>query len=348
MNNERPPIEEKDPAKPLANPSMAAPPQIATGSILFVVNPVAGSNSGLDLPSLIATACGAKQPYVLFIPASVTELREKLPLLLQSVAIEKVVIAGGDGTVMDTVPLLLPTDVLAAAGQPGLTASPIQHNASDIDSPCRPIGLLPLGTGNLLAQNLGIPTDIHAALQVVLHGKPQAIDVGRINDHLFVLNAGVGIDAEIMAKTERKTKKRWGVFAYVVEGARQVLAPRRAKVSILADGKRIRAKAIGVLCFNVGSQIGGGLHVVPNVEPDDGLLHGSIFRIQGAFDFFLGLFQVLIRKRGQRRDPVQHFLARHIRIESTPTLKAQADGNVIGETPVTIELLAHKLYFLIP
>jgi diacylglycerol kinase (ATP) len=329
----------------------AQPPEIAAGSILFVVNPVAGSNSGLDLPSLIAEACGAKQPYVLFIPASVDELREKLPQLLESAHIEKVVIAGGDGTVMDAVPLLLPADVLDAS-QPNGNNDVRKHTShqqgSAVPSVLRPIGLLPLGTGNLLAQNLGIPTEIHAALQVVLTGKPQAIDVGRINEHLFVLNAGVGIDAEIMAKTERKTKKRWGVFAYVVEGARQVLAPRRAKLNILADGKRIRAKAIGVLCFNVGSQIGGGLHVVPNVEPDDGLLHGSIFRIQGAFDFFLGLFQVLTRKRGQRRDPVQHFLAQHIRIESTPTLKAQADGNVIGETPVTIELLAHKLYFLVP
>src|SRR5688572_11086842 len=86
----------------------AQPPEIAAGSILFVVNPVAGSNSGLDLPSLIAEACGAKQPYVLFIPASVDELREKLPRLLESAHIEKVVIAGGDGTVMDAVPLLLP------------------------------------------------------------------------------------------------------------------------------------------------------------------------------------------------------------------------------------------------
>ena len=312
-------------------------PVIAAGSILFVVNPVAGSHSGLDLPMLIAEACGASQPYILFIPDSVDELRKKLPLLLQSDSIEKVVIAGGDGTVMDTVPILISTLT------PTDGAEPLANKLHALS-----IGLLPLGTGNLLAQNLHIPIDIKAALQVTLTGKRQPIDVGRINGHLFVLNAGVGIDAEIMARTEQETKKRWGVFAYVVEGARQVLSSQRAKVSILADGKRIRARAIGVICFNVGSQIGGGLHVVPNVEPDDGLLHGSIFRIQGAFDFFLGLFQVLIRKRGQRRDPVQHFLAQHIRIESTPTLKAQADGNVIGETPVTIELLPYKVCFLIP
>jgi diacylglycerol kinase (ATP) len=291
--------------------------------ILFIVNPSAGASRNLDVPSLIKRAM-ANRRHEVILPDSPEALVTIIPKFLQQYPeLKKVVIAGGDGTVMSTIPVLKDYEHLS-------------------------IGLLPLGTGNLLAQNLGIPLDMNAALQVVLKGRCQPIDLCRMNEHYFVLNAGAGVDAEIMAKSERFGKEIFGVWAYVLEGARHVLFPKSYKFHIIADGKKIQARGLGVICFNAGSQVGAGVSIAPDVVPDDGYLYGTIFRIQGVFSFLRGFIQVLRNKSGHRRDPVQHFRAKHITISSRPKLCTQADGNVVGETPITLEVLPKQLSFLVP
>jgi diacylglycerol kinase (ATP) len=302
---------------------MSAETGQASPTILFIINPQAGAGKGKRLPRLIDAKLGNSVPYEIFLSKSQRALHEALPALLALESLQRVVVAGGDGTLMTLLPIL--------SAHPHLT-----------------VALLPLGTGNLLAQNLHLPTQLEAALNVALYGQVKHLDIGQINAHYFLLNAGVGIDASIMAATRRSHKKRWGALAYLVEGARQFLMTRRAKIRITADGKVMHSTAIGVLCFNVGSELGGGLKVTQNVTPDDGWLHGSILRIEGPLEFFVGLFQVLLRQHGQRRDAVHHFKAKEILIESRPNLKAQADGNLIGETPVTIKLLEQKLRFIVP
>src|SRR6478609_5515309 len=134
--------------------------------ILFVVNPKSGRFRSSDLKGLLAKKL-KNQPYEIFESKSAQELKEKLPLKLQNPNLSKVVIAGGDGTIMDTLPFL--------AERPELK-----------------IGIFPLGTGNLLAQNLGIPVDLKEALKTILKNRCQAVDLCRINEKYFILNAGVG------------------------------------------------------------------------------------------------------------------------------------------------------------
>jgi len=301
---------------------MNTSPTNENDTILFVVNPKSGGFRSSDLKGLLAKKL-KNQPHEIFVSKSAEELKEKLPAKLDNPNLSKVVIAGGDGTIMDLLPFL--------AERPHLK-----------------IGIFPLGTGNLLAQNLGIPIDLKEALKVTLNGRCQPVDLCRINEKYFILNAGVGADAEIMARAQKsKTKQYFGVWTYVVEGAKQLFLPRFAKFHVEADGQHIHARSVGVVCFNAGGKVGRNLTMVPNVLPDDGLLHGCILRVDGLFDFFVGLIQILSGRRGHKRDPVQHFRAKKITITSRPVMRVQADGNVIGKTPVTMEVLPCQLQFLV-
>ena len=152
---------------------------------------------------------------------------------------------GGDGTVQRCV------DALAGTG----TA----------------VAILPAGTANLLASNLGIPRDIAEAVQVGLHGDRRKIDTGSVNGERFAVMAGAGFDARMIADAGRGMKDRLGRAAYVVTGIRN-LGARRVKATIKVDGKRFfDGKIACVLAANVG-EILGGVEAFPQAQPDDGRL----------------------------------------------------------------------------
>ena len=116
------------------------------------------------------------------------------------------VAAGGDGTIAEVIT--------------GLAGGPV------------PLGIIPLGTGNQLASNLGIPPDVERAVDVAVNGVSQTIDLGQLgNGRYFALMAGAGWDAEVMGSCSRELKERWGFGAYLFQGLRRVAAPPSPAVS---------------------------------------------------------------------------------------------------------------------
>ncbi len=158
---------------------------------------------------------------------------------------DRVLVWGGDGTVQRSI------DVLAGTGAT--------------------LGILPAGTANLLANNLGIPIDLEEALAVALHGTPRALDVGVVNGERFAVMAGTGFDAEMIEAADRGLKDRLGRAAYVWTGAKAISsAPQRARIRV--DGHSwLDTKASCVLFGNVG-QVGTGVHAFEHARPDDGLI----------------------------------------------------------------------------
>jgi YegS/Rv2252/BmrU family lipid kinase len=152
---------------------------------------------------------------------------------------------GGDGTVQRCL------DVLAGTGTP--------------------LAIVPAGTANLLATNLGIPTDIEAAVATGLHGARRAIDVGRMNGERFGVMAGAGFDAAMIRDADGGLKDRVGRIAYVWTGARNVQAkPFKAKIRV--DGATWFDDRIScVLVGNVGNLF-GGIEAFEDARPDDGML----------------------------------------------------------------------------
>lgn len=154
-----------------------------------------------------------------------------------------------------------------------------------------PMGVVPLGTGNLLARNLDIPLDdVDRALRVAMGGNSRAIDVGDVrytdgegdsHDDVFLVMLGAGMDADMIAGTDDKLKARVGWFAYVGSFTSTLLRGHRIKVGYsLDDGPEIQTRARTLLVANCG-MLQAGMVLLPDAVIDDGLLDVLALRAKG-------------------------------------------------------------------
>lgn len=144
-----------------------------------------------------------------------------------------------------------------------------------------PMAVLPAGTGNLFAHNLGIPIDLEQAVQIGLNGSSQQIDVGRINGECFGVMAGVGIDALMIEQADGKLKDRLGRGAYVLTGIRSV-TDAAFKVRVAVDGDRFYKGIAGsVIVGNVGRVL-GGVKAFDSASPTDGVLDVAVVTATSA------------------------------------------------------------------
>lgn len=120
-----------------------------------------------------------------------------------------------------------------------------------------PLAIIPIGTGNLLARNVGLPVDLHEAMVVALTGSDQPLDAGTANSRPFVVMAGLGLDARMLADTSEPLKKRLGWAAYAISVLRH-LGDRPTRVTLIADDRPpVRVRASAVVVGNVGWLRGG-------------------------------------------------------------------------------------------
>jgi diacylglycerol kinase (ATP) len=142
------------------------------------------------------------------------------------------------------------------------------------------IAVVPAGTANLFATNLGIPKSIDDAVEIGLHGPRRKLDVGRVNGEAFAVMAGLGFDARMIAEADGGLKDRLGRVAYLVTGAKNLRAkPFDAKIRI--DGHEwFHGDATCILLGNVG-RLFGGVEVFEHARPDDGKLEVGVVTADG-------------------------------------------------------------------
>jgi diacylglycerol kinase (ATP) len=146
------------------------------------------------------------------------------------------------------------------------------------------VAILPAGTANLLATNLGIPKDLEAALDVGLHGPRRRLDTGTVNGEHFAVMAGAGFDALMIRDAPRKMKDRMGKLAYLWTGARN-LGASRVKMRIKVDGEKwFDGKASCVLVGNVG-RLFAGVTAFEDADPDDGILELGVVTASGVWQW---------------------------------------------------------------
>ena len=214
-----------------------------------------------------------------------------------------------------------------------------------------PVGVLPGGTGNLLARALGIPRNVARAVPALLHGSVRQIDLGVVLGHRFAVAAGVGIDAAMVAETPAWMKKRLGVLAYTLiatrAALRAVLFRQFFLVRVDVDGEIIERRAAAVLFANFGAILENRIAFGPDIVVDDGLLDCCIFSPAHLWDAMRIMWRVT------RRDfrPDRALLYRkgtRFRIETIPVLPIQADGELLGVTPAEITVDPLAAHLLVP
>ena len=196
-----------------------------------------------------------------------------------------------------------------------------------------PVGVIPAGTGNLLARNLGIPLVRDQAVETVLLGQDRAIDVVRVEgDRLaptrFLVMAGLGLDAAIMDGAPDALKKRIGWPAYVVAGARHLRYPA-VRVDIRVDGgEPVRRRARTVVIGNVGS-LQAGIPLLPDALIDDGLIDVVVIAPRRAFGWFSLAWRVMT-KHPRTDERLDRYTGRSVELTVPSPTPRQLDGDTVG------------------
>ena len=212
-----------------------------------------------------------------------------------------------------------------------------------------PLGVIPIGTGNLFARNLGVPVnDLGAALRSVLDGANEAVDVGRLTvvresgeerEYLFLVLAGVGIDAEMVAGADEKLKRRFGWLAYFWALIRHTTSTRmRASVTVRGL-EPVTGKMRTVLIANCG-RLPGGLVLVPDARVNDGALDIATLDARGGVAGWAELAgQVVLQgtkastltlPEAWRVGRIDHTRGASVDIVMEAPQRVQADGESLG------------------
>ena len=243
--------------------------------------------------------------------------------------VDLVLVAGGDGTVR------------AVSAELGGTGTPM--------------ALLPSGTGNLLARNLGVPLDTDAALRLALHGHARAIDVVRcetdspdddgILTQRFVVMAGIGLDAQIMENTSDDLKKviRSGAYALA---AVQNAAPNPFTATVtLDDDEPTEQQAVMALLGNVGT-ITAGVPLFPQASPSDGKVDLMLANPDRVVDWARLGAQILT---GRDQEGFTTTSASRVRIATDRPVPFELDGDTVGTTrSLTVEIEPGALLVVAP
>jgi diacylglycerol kinase family enzyme/membrane-associated phospholipid phosphatase len=220
---------------------------------------------------------------------------------------DAVLVAGGDGTVRVVCGELARTGV--------------------------PVGIVPAGTGNLLARNLDLPLNIDAAVEVMFTGDDRAVDIARIEgdglgEETCVVMAGVGLDAAIMENAHAELKAKMGWTAYVVAALRQIRYPSmRTEISI--DGGPVqRYRARSVVIGNVG-YLQAGIPLLPDASIDDGLLDVVVIAPRRSLGWLSLVVRVMFR-RPKTDDRLARMTGRDIMVRTANPTPRQLDGDSVG------------------
>jgi YegS/Rv2252/BmrU family lipid kinase len=228
-----------------------------------------------------------------------------------------IVAAGGDGTVNEVVN--------------GIAGSEVS------------LGILPVGTMNVFAAELGLPGDLDEAWAIIQAGRTRRVDLLRANQQYFVQLAGVGLDAQVVQATSWNFKKSFGPLSYLISAA-QIAARKPPLLSVEADDQ-VREGSF-VLIGN-GRYYGGPLAFFKEARIDDGKLDVLIFKNLAYLDIARYVTNVFLGKHTDLPD-VEYFQTKKAVVSSDEDVPVEVDGEVVAALPVTFRISSRKLKVVVP
>lgn len=219
-----------------------------------------------------------------------------------------VIVCGGDGTVREVCAELAGTGI--------------------------PVGIIPAGTGNLLARNLELPLFIRAAIDIALTGQDRAIDMVKVSgdnldDSHFLVMAGMGFDAAIMEGVNEDIKKKVGWLAYVLSALKALMFPAMKLEISVDDGPFTKHRARTCVIGNVGS-LQGGMTLLPDAAIDDGQLDVVVLYPRKFLSWIPLVLRVLTRREEKAGESLARMTGRTVVVRASTDVPRQLDGDTIG------------------
>jgi diacylglycerol kinase (ATP) len=228
---------------------------------------------------------------------------------------------GGDGTLHEVV-----TGIAASDGPPVL--------------------ILPGGTGNAVADDLGVPSSLSAAVALITGDHElRPLDLGRMGDRYFALGVTMGLEADMVTGTTPDMKARLGWFAYGVSGLRALSAEPVAHYRVEVDGRLLEEDGLALLIANSANTGVAGVSLAAGVDVSDGLL--DVVIIQPA-DLPALLGSAVDAVRGQEPRSLCHWQGTSIQVHSEPAQAVLCDGEDAGRTPVEVEIAPSAVSVVVP
>ena len=291
---------------------------------LVVANPVSGSGRGESVARELTTALGRRGlPTDLHLTSRAGDARETVESLTPTT--DLVVSVGGDGTLRE---------VLTGLRERGDDANSVR------------VGVLPMGTGNALCADLGLPRDVDRALEVLLGAKTVDVDVADVNGELSFLMTGVGPDAMVIEDVDEHRKdKRLTKWSYLPAGIRSFLRYRPEPLTVELDGEELEGTFSQVMASNL-IHYGGLIRLCPDRVLDDGLFEVFLFR--GSSRWSLLVYTLRFFFHMIPGGSVEMRRAARIRVRSNGSVPFHIDGDPVGRTPVDIHVTGNRFQLLVP
>ena len=292
--------------------------------ILLVTNPAAARTAALAVQAVMETFRGAGWDAEVLATGGPGDARRLAAVGVEE-GVDVVAVFGGDGTTMQAAAALVGTDVA--------------------------LGVIPGGTGNLLAGNLRIPASPARAARALVGGRARRFDLGQVarpgGAEYFAVACGAGYDALVMAATLSEQKRRWGIGAYIHTTLRLMGDLRSSAHLITIDGVEYEARAAMVLVANCGEVIPPFVRLRGGVVPDDGLLDVIAVRADSLAEGVRAIWEVL-RGGPTTEALVAYGRGREVRVESQPVQPVQLDGESGGATPFTARVVPGAINIMVP
>lgn len=234
------------------------------------------------------------------------------------------------------------TDVFVACGGDGTTHYALQALVHSKTA----LGVIPIGSGNDLAVNLGIPSNLERAAEVIAQGKTRVIDLAQTRTAVYACIAGVGLDSEVNRRANARNRWIRGRTLYPVAILQTLISFRPRQVRIRCDQQVFEGPIMFAVVANAPSY-GRGIRIAPMAMPDDGVLNVGIVKSMAKLRL-LWHYPKTYRGTHVEQPFFLHLQGREIEIESPEPLDLFGDGEFIEQTPTRIRVLHRALKVVVP
>lgn len=312
-----------DITKPIQSNGLSSMQNEKSLKTYVVHNPVSGTSDAEQVHEKITQSLQERGvPYEIYQTTGKEDIHDIVKKAIAN-GFQRFVAIGGDGTIQGVASGLVHTDL--------------------------PLVMVPTGTVNALARELEIPFALEDSVRWWMDSAEQRrIDVVEANKRYYLLNVSVGTAASIMKNVKREDIHRFGVLPYIREALRRMNVPMyRFKVTI--DDRSFIVRASEIFIANSGILLGlAALRLDPDASLDSGKLSVCRARLQTVFDYVRMVFKIAVKPDSDVEELNCVDALREVRIEANGRVPVQGDGELIGNTPVTVRLIPHALNVIVP